>query len=149
MRGKSTDNALNYIKQFYADSRHHADLLREFKETLELKRTVTRRRAAAGNSKSSCWEFKSCGRQPAGIYEHSLGVCPAAIEQRLDGVHDGIAAGRSCWVVAGTMCGGEIQGTFARKFGDCRKCDFYNSVRQEEGELFRSLSELFLKLGRS
>jgi rubrerythrin len=149
MRGESTDNALNYIKRFYTDSKHHADLIREFKEALELKRAGTRRRAAAGNSKSNCWEFKRCGRQPAGIYEHGLGVCPVTLERRLDGIHDGVSAGRACWVVAGTMCCGEIQGTFAQKFGDCRKCDFYGSVREEEGDLFRSSSELFLKLGRS
>jgi rubrerythrin len=149
MRGESTDSALNYIKQFYTDSRHHADLIREFKEALQLKRAGPRRPAAVGNSEANCWEFKKCGRQPTGIYERGLGVCPATLEQRLDGMHDGVNAGRACWVVAGTLCGGEIQGTFAQKFGDCRKCDFYGSVREEEGGLFRSSSELFLKLGRS
>jgi hypothetical protein len=29
--------------------------------------------------------------------------------------------------MAGTLCGGEIQGSFARKFGNCRKCRFYKS----------------------
>jgi rubrerythrin len=148
MRRESTNNALNYVKQFYTDSRHHADLIREFREALELKKAGTRRRAAAGNSKSNCWEFKRCGRQPTGTYEHGLGVCPAAVEQRLDGMHGGVNAGRACWVVAGTMCGGEIQGTFAHKFRDCRKCDFYNGVREEEQEFFRSSAELFLKLGK-
>jgi rubrerythrin len=149
MRAESTDSALNYIKRFYTDNKHHADLLREFKEALELKKTSTRGLTPAGSSKSNCWEFKSCGRQPAGTHAHGLGACPAAAEQRLDGIHDGKNAGRACWVVAGTLCGGDIQGTFAQKFRDCRRCDFYGRVREEEGERFRSSAELFLKLGKS
>lgn len=30
-----------------------------------------------------------------------------------------------CWEIAGTFCGGKIQGDFAQKYGDCRKCRFY------------------------
>ena len=29
--------------------------------------------------------------------------------------------------VAGTLCGGKVQGTFALKLGNCQKCDFYKS----------------------
>ncbi|MDH3390750.1 MAG: hypothetical protein OEL85_03000 [Desulfobulbaceae bacterium] len=29
--------------------------------------------------------------------------------------------------VAGTLCGGEVQGTFALKLGNCQKCEFYTS----------------------
>ena len=28
-----------------------------------------------------------------------------------------------CWQVAGTHCGGEVQGVFAQKFGRCEKCE--------------------------
>ena len=31
--------------------------------------------------------------------------------------------GRICWAVAGTFCEGKVQGTFAQKYADCRKCD--------------------------
>jgi hypothetical protein len=41
-------------------------------------------------------------------------------------------AGRSCWVLAGTLCGGRIQGTFAQKYENCTVCDFYKSVKDEE-----------------
>jgi len=84
-------------------------------------------------SKLNCWEFKECGREPGGTNTSELGECPAAIEGRLDGIHDGSNAGRSCWVVAGTMCGGEIQGTFAKKFDNCQVCNFYKTIKEEEG----------------
>ncbi|HEY6010114.1 MAG TPA: hypothetical protein VIX18_01485, partial [Nitrospirota bacterium] len=37
-----------------------------------------------------------------------------------------------CWVVAGSLCGGKIQGTFAEKLSNCLRCDFYNLVKSEE-----------------
>lgn len=84
--------------------------------------------------KKNCWEFKRCGRQSGGLKSAELGVCPASIEEGLDGVHDGTNGGRSCWVIAGTLCGGEVQGTYAKKGHNCRACDFYKLVVEEEGE---------------
>ena len=80
----------------------------------------------------NCWEFKKCGRQPGGEKEKELGRCPASAEVRLDGVHNGVNAGRACWVVAGTHCGGKTQGTYAMKFENCEQCDFYQKVKNEE-----------------
>lgn len=65
--------------------------------------------------KKNCWEVKNCGREVNGAKSIDLGVCIAVTESRLNGVHDGQNAGRSCWVVAGTLCGGKPQGTFAQK----------------------------------
>jgi hypothetical protein len=93
--------------------------------------------------KSNCWEVKQCGREAGGRKAH-LGVCPSAIESALDGAHGGSNAGRSCWVVAGTQCGGEEQGTFAHKYHNCEKCDFYQLVKKEEGPKF-TLAVLLLK----
>ena len=78
-----------------------------------------------------------CGREQGGILAAELGVCPATVEEGLEGVHGGKNAGRSCWVVAGTFCRGEIQGSFARKYRNCGKCNFYIKVRMEEGMNFR------------
>jgi hypothetical protein len=83
--------------------------------------------------KKNCWEFKKCGREAGGSNADSLGVCPAATEERLHGVHGGTNAGRACWVLAGTQCGGTVQGTFAQKFGECQVCDFFRMVKKEEG----------------
>ncbi len=87
--------------------------------------------------KQNCWEFKKCGREPGGMRAHELGTCPAATDYRLDGVHDGRNAGRACWVLAGTFCGGRVQGTFAQKFPNCGVCDFYKVVRAEESGGFQ------------
>jgi len=75
--------------------------------------------------KINCWEFKKCGRQPGGSCERDLGLCPATVESRLDGVHEGKNAGRACWVVSGTLCKGEVLGTFAKKYKNCELCDFF------------------------
>ncbi len=96
--------------------------------------------------KKNCWEFKKCGRQEGGEHVHDLGVCPAAVEQRLDRVHGGKNGGRSCWVVAGTMCGGKVQGTFAQKYENCEVCDFFKTVKKEEGASYQLSIVLLNKL---
>ncbi len=87
--------------------------------------------------KQNCWEYKRCGRQPQGHHVFDQGVCPAAIEERLDGVHGGTNAGRARWVIAGTMCGGQVQGSFGSKYRNCEQCDFYQMARQEERGTFK------------
>lgn len=82
--------------------------------------------------RKNCWEVRQCGREPGSFRSGELGVCPAAMEKKLDGVHGGVNAGRACWVVAGTMCGGIVQGTFSRKFENCEKCEFYQHVKKDE-----------------
>ncbi len=88
------------------------------------------------NRKINCWEYKKCGRHKGGENAGKFGVCSAAVEKKLDGVHEGTNAGRSCWVVSGTLCKGEIQGTFAQKFKSCTLCDFYKHVKEEERHNF-------------
>lgn len=96
--------------------------------------------------KLNCWEFKECGREPDGKNSATLGECPAAQEKRLDGVFGGTNAGRACWIVAGTMCKGEVQGTFAQKLADCATCDFYQMVQSEEGKDFLVSVSLIKKI---
>jgi len=82
--------------------------------------------------KQNCWEFKKCGRQPRGVLSNQLGICPASTERALDGIHGGKNAGRACWAVAGTFCGGAIQGTEAQKQNNCWQCTFFQQVKKEE-----------------
>jgi hypothetical protein len=96
--------------------------------------------------KLNCWEFKKCGREPGGKNERDLGTCPATVEKRLDGVHDGTNGGRSCWVISGTFCGGVVQGTFAKKFLNCELCEFYKAVKEEETPNFQLSPLLLTKL---
>ena len=93
--------------------------------------------------KLNCWEYKKCGREPGGKNISEAGVCPTATEQKADGIHDGENGGRCCWVMAGTLCKGEIQGTFAEKFGNCEQCDFYALVKEEEYPAFTSSIIIF------
>jgi len=83
--------------------------------------------------KVNCWEWKKCGRQEGGARVAELGVYPAASAERINGAHCGLNGGRACWALAGTLCGGQVQGTFAAKLSNCMVCDFYKLVAQEEG----------------
>jgi hypothetical protein len=96
--------------------------------------------------KQNCWEFKRCGREQGGVKSHELGVCPASTETRVNGTNSGKNAGRACWVLAGTLCGGKTQGTFATKLSNCMACDFYQTVGKEEGANHESAKAILNKL---
>ncbi len=96
--------------------------------------------------KKNCWDVRYCGRHVGGNKSKEMGICPASMEVRLDGVHGGKNAGRSCWVVAGTLCGGEAQGTFAKKFHNCETCEFYKTVKKEEFPAFEFSASLLTKI---
>jgi len=57
-----------------------------------------------------------CGREFGGLKAYEFGVCQAYPDD-----------GKQCAKVAGTLCGGKVQGTFAMKIFDCVKCAFYKS----------------------
>ncbi len=63
-----------------------------------------------------CWEYMKCGRD-----QDSALKCPAYPN-----------FGRTCWAVAGTFCEGKAQGTFAQKYESCRKCEFYQKMKNKE-----------------
>jgi two-component system sensor histidine kinase HydH len=64
-----------------------------------------------------CWERMDCNRQE----------CPSYGKVR-------------CWATAGTFCHGVVQGTFARKIGDCRNCVVY---KESCGDEIQELVEVF------
>ena len=68
----------------------------------------------------NCWEVKNCGRTPGGAKAKELGVCPAYPNH-----------GAHCARIAGTLCGGKVQGTFASKLANCMQCDFYKSTNYD------------------
>ncbi len=96
--------------------------------------------------KLNCWELKKCGREPEGNKTAELGVCIAALETRANGINSGTNGGRACWAIAGTLCGGKIQGTFALKLQSCLKCDFFKLVIQEEGKDLKKSKYILSKL---
>ncbi|MBI5076352.1 MAG: HAMP domain-containing protein [Nitrospirae bacterium] len=64
-----------------------------------------------------CWERLDCAKKD----------CPSY-------------GGVRCWAVAGTFCHGEVQGSFAQKIGDCRKCVVY---QESCGDEIHELVEVF------
>lgn len=64
-----------------------------------------------------CWEIKGCKRED----------CPSFLD-----------ADCRCWLRVGTLCGGEIQGDFAKKYRSCFSCAVLGQV---EGDSLRSLYE--------
>lgn len=75
----------------------------------------------------NCWEITACGREKDGVKMDELGECIASME----------GMGHSCWAIAGTLCGGEVQGTVAQKIGYCTSCSvhkLYNRSRGAKGK---------------
>lgn len=66
-----------------------------------------------------CWELKECRKTD----------CPSYKSKDL-----------RCWQVAGTFCGGEVQGVFAKKYGDCRLCEVF---KQAFGNRINTIGESF------
>ena len=99
--------------------------------------------------KKNCWEHKNCGRWPNGPKATEFGICPVTIDTNLHGAHGGQQAGRACWVVAGSLCGGRVQGSYAEKMNNCWKCDFMNIVKQEEEPTPKGFSHTRLGMERS
>ncbi len=83
-----------------------------------------------------------CGREPGGKNARKQGVCPAAADMTFNNFNRGVNAGRLCWLVAGTFCGGKAQGTFAEKHLSCKQCEFYQKVHAEEGDTIQSVANL-------
>jgi hypothetical protein len=73
--------------------------------------------------KIQCWEFKKCGQEKDG-------KCPAAFQR----------AGRSCWLVAGPLCGGEVQGVYAQKLPNCKLCDFYIQIKKGDSSIISRIN---------
>ncbi len=95
------------------------------------------------SKRQNCWEYKKCGRNINGVNAEELGTCPAAADETFDGINSGKNGGRICWAVAGTFCGGKVQGTYAEKRKSCMECKFFELVRSDEGT--KKLDSKFLQ----
>jgi len=86
--------------------------------------------------KLNCWQFKNCNR----IFNKSTeSVCPVMLAVEHDGKNGGTNGGRICWQVAGSFCGGKMQGAFVQKLDTCLKCDFARYVFDKEGKNLKFL----------
>ncbi len=93
-----------------------------------------------GNPKN-CWEVIHCGREVGGANCVSLGVCPTATDERLDGINGGCNGGRVCWTVPGTQVHWGAPSYSAPKALNCLNCSFLHLVESEEGPRFSFLTE--------
>jgi hypothetical protein len=94
----------------------------------------------------NCWEFMRCGREPGEAEASRLGFCPAAVDTPYHGLNGGNNGRRICWAVAGTCCGGKVQGTFAEKRSSCVDCEFFHKAQRKTKASHPSTE--FLKLLR-
>lgn len=92
-------------------------------------------------AKQNCWEFKKCGRQIGGEKVKELGVCPAASSTGTNQINNGTNGGRICWAIAGTLCGGKVQGSYADKQLSCMGCEFFKKVKGEEADDFEAMPD--------
>ena len=73
-----------------------------------------------------CWETKQCNNLDCPSYQN----------------YDNLR----CWAIAGTFCGGKVQGKFAQKFGDCKLCEVYLHARGNPiidlGEAFNNMMSI-------
>lgn len=97
-------------------------------------------------TKMNCWEFKKCGREPGGAKAVELGVCVAPLQEKTNGINCGKNGGRCCWAIAGTLCGGIVQGSYASKLANCMNCEFYKLVQKEECVGGKTTSEILAML---
>lgn len=58
-----------------------------------------------------CWEIKQCGKEECPGYGNS---------------------DNRCWMISGTFCRDEIQGSFHEKIEACRNCDFYKAAHMDK-----------------
>jgi len=76
------------------------------------------------NTLPNCWEIENCGREKGGSKVEEFGECIASKE----------GLGHSCWAIAGTLCGGEVQGTVAQKIGYCTTCVIHKRYNRSLGK---------------
>ncbi len=81
----------------------------------------------------NCWEIMKCGRATDEPKVAELGECIASKEEM----------GHSCWAIAGTLCGGVVQGTSAQKEGTCLRCQVYAEYNRMSGTKREDVKQAF------
>jgi chemotaxis signal transduction protein len=69
---------------------------------------------AQASHMEKCWEVKNCNKKD----------CPGYENRDL-----------RCWIISGTFCRDEIQGSYHEKIEACRKCEFYRSANKHSAVL--------------
>ena len=83
-----------------------------------------------------------CGYGPGEELAEEFGVCPVASITSLDGTHGGMNAGRCCWMIKGTHCFNETQGSVIGKIEICKECEVYRQIKIQESQNFKDFEDL-------
>lgn len=73
-----------------------------------------------------CWEIKACRKE----------ACPAYNDKDF-----------RCWLRVGTLCGGKVQGEFAKKYETCFECEVFKIISEEPVRLlYENLNTLIFHI---
>jgi len=73
-----------------------------------------------------CWEIKGCRKE----------TCLAYNDKDF-----------RCWLMVGTLCGGKVQGEFARKYETCFECEVFKIISEEPVRLlYENLNTLIFHI---
>lgn len=75
----------------------------------------------------------NCGREKGGCHVNEMGECPVST----------LGMGHSCWIVAGTFCLNEVQGSMAQKIDNCMRCEVFERYNRMAGRLGETVSQQF------
>ena len=81
----------------------------------------------------NCWDILKCERQKNGKKVNEYGECIASKEE----------LGHSCWAIAGTLCGGMVQGDATEKRQNCIRCEVFKLYHRSVGTEGKKIKELF------
>jgi hypothetical protein len=115
-----------------ANGRRFLGLSKSASPTDNVEKTMTKRTFTPVTEKKNCWELKNCGREPGGHAVHELGICPATTSDLYDGINGGANAGRICWAVSGTFCGGTMNGQTEGYADCCVGCEVFKQIATEQ-----------------
>ncbi len=120
---KITEELENYSKRTNEDRMKLQNALDQISALMQnvARQTDTSIRLTSDNLKK-CYEVKNCSTKDCACY----GKGPMR-----------------CWQVAGTFCGGKVQGSFAHKYNNCSGCEVFKEATQDPfyqiGEHFNNM----------
>ena len=106
---------------------------------------TARRKGIRTNGETQLLEIQEVWQATRWIEGRRVRCVSRGKRNQTNGVNDGKNGGRACWAIAGTLCGGQVQGSFASKLSNCMQCEFYQLVGQEQGAEHES-SKMILRL---
>lgn len=96
------------------------------------------------SSGMNCWEFKKCGKNIDPEKVNPADSCPALSDVSSSGINGGSCGGRICWAVKGSFSDNKALDA-DDELESCINCEFFNLVKEEEGDSFTLLKHRLFK----